>query len=109
MHWTPITQKDSGLVEFVDIEIGSIARDGIEDLSVRSRMPMTVAKVISAEDIAKALTRLLVVPAGGICPLVALDEFGGGPTDRIHEICGFALRHTLASHGCCSRGKPDGR
>lgn len=46
---------------------------------------------------------------GGIRPLDALAEFVGGPTDQNHDICGFALRHTLASHGCCSRGKPGGR
>ena len=50
-----------------------------------------------------------LVPAGGIRPLDALAEFVGGTTDQNHDICGFALRHTLASHGCCSRGKPGGR
>ena len=72
-------------------------------------MPIATAKVMSTENIARARTTLLGVPAGGIRPLDALAEFVGGPTDQNHDICGFALRHTLASHGCCSRGKPGGR
>jgi hypothetical protein len=31
-HWTPITQKDSGLVGFVDIDLGLIARYAIKDV-----------------------------------------------------------------------------
>jgi hypothetical protein len=72
-------------------------------------MPMTAAKVTSPENIVNARTAFFGVRAGGIRSLDALTKFGGGIANQNHDLSVFALRHTLASHGCCSRGKPGGR